>query len=427
MFVDEVVIKVIAGKGGDGCTAFRREKYVEMGGPYGGNGGHGGDIIFMVDEGLHTLLDLRYQKTLKAPKGENGKGKNQHGKGALPLIVKVPLGTVITDLDTGFILGDLKERDSKVVVAKGGRGGRGNTTFKTQTNTAPNFSENGEEGEEKNLKVEVKMLADVGLVGLPSVGKSTIISCVSRSKPKIAAYHFTTLTPNLGVSRSSSGKSFVIADLPGLIEGASKGEGLGDKFLRHIERTKVIAHVIDMAATEGRDSYEDYLLINKELEEFNPKLLKKPQIIIANKMDVDTFSDNLDKFIEKLNNKDIKIFKVSAATNKGLTEVIDALAEILDNTPDAPLFDEDDFESHVLYKFKREEPYTITHDEEDLWTISGKEIEKLFKMTKFSSEEGMLRFTKKLRRMGIDDKLRELGAKEGDQVRILDFYFDYKD
>ena len=427
MFVDEVVIKVIAGKGGDGCTAFRREKYVEMGGPYGGNGGHGGDIIFMVDEGLHTLLDLRYQKTLKAPKGENGKGKNQHGKGALPLIVKVPLGTVITDLDTGFILGDLKEKDSKVVVAKGGRGGRGNTAFKTQTNTAPNFSENGEEGEEKNLKVEVKMLADVGLVGLPSVGKSTIISCVSRSKPKIAAYHFTTLTPNLGVSRSSSGKSFVIADLPGLIEGASKGEGLGDKFLRHIERTKVIAHVIDMAATEGRDPYEDYLLINKELEEFNPKLLKKPQIIIANKMDVDTFSDNLDKFIEKLNNKDIKIFKVSAATNKGLTEVIDALAEILDNTPDAPLFDEDDFESHVLYKFKREEPYTITHDEEDLWTISGKEIEKLFKMTKFSSEEGMLRFTKKLRRMGIDDKQRELGAKEGDQVRILDFYFDYKD
>ena len=427
MFVDEVVIKVIAGKGGDGCTAFRREKYVEMGGPYGGNGGHGGDIIFMVDEGLHTLLDLRYQKTLKAPKGENGKGKNQHGKRALPLIVKVPLGTVITDLDTGFILGDLKEKDSKVVVAKGGRGGRGNTAFKTQTNTAPNFSENGEEGEEKNLKVEVKMLADVGLVGLPSVGKSTIISCVSRSKPKIAAYHFTTLTPNLGVSRSSSGKSFVIADLPGLIEGASKGEGLGDKFLRHIERTKVIAHVIDMAATEGRNPYEDYLLINKELEEFNPKLLKKPQIIIANKMDVDTFSDNLDKFIEKLNNKDIKIFKVSAATNKGLTEVIDALAEILDNTPDAPLFDEDDFESHVLYKFKKEEPYTITHDEEDLWTISGKEIEKLFKMTKFSSEEGMLRFTKKLRRMGIDDKLRELGAKEGDQVRILDFYFDYKD
>lgn len=427
MFVDEVIIKVIAGKGGDGCTAFRREKYVEMGGPYGGNGGHGGDIIFAVDEGLHTLLDLRYQKTLKAQKGENGKGKNQHGKGASPLVVKVPLGTVVTDLDTGLILGDLKEKDSQVIVAKGGRGGRGNTAFKTQTNTAPNFSENGEEGEEKDLKVEVKMLADVGLVGLPSVGKSTIISCVSRSKPKIAAYHFTTLTPNLGVSRSSNGKSFVIADLPGLIEGASHGEGLGDKFLRHIERTKVIAHVIDMARTEGRDPYEDYLLINKELEEFNPKLLKKPQIIIANKMDIDTFEDNLKEFKRKLNNENIKIFKVSAATNKGLTAVIDELAKILENTPDTPLFEEDNFESHVLYKFKKEEPYTITHEEEDLWSISGKEVEKIFKMTKFSSEEGLLRFTKKLRRMGIDDKLRELGAKEGDQVRILDFYFDYKD
>ena len=282
MFVDEVEIKVIAGKGGDGCTAFRREKYVAMGGPYGGNGGHGGDIVFKVDEGLHTLLDLRYQKTLKAPKGENGKGKNQHGKNAEDLIVKVPLGTVITDTDTGLIIGDLKRKNDSVIVAKGGRGGRGNTAFKTQTNTAPDFSENGEEGEEKILKVEVKMLADVGLVGLPSVGKSTIISCVSRSKPKIAAYHFTTLTPNLGVSKSSDGRSFVIADLPGLIEGASQGEGLGDKFLRHIERTKVIAHVVDMSAVEGRNPYEDYVLINKELEEFNPKLLKKPQIIRKN-------------------------------------------------------------------------------------------------------------------------------------------------
>ena len=293
MFVDEVEIKVIAGKGGDGCTAFRREKYVAMGGPYGGNGGHGGDIVFKVDEGLHTLLDLRYQKTLKAPKGENGKGKNQHGKNAEDLIVKVPLGTVITDTDTGLIIGDLKRKNDSVIVAKGGRGGRGNTAFKTQTNTAPDFSENGEEGEEKILKVEVKMLADVGLVGLPSVGKSTIISCVSRSKPKIAAYHFTTLTPNLGVSKSSDGRSFVIADLPGLIEGASQGEGLGDKFLRHIERTKVIAHVVDMSAVEGRNPYEDYVLINKELEEFNPKLLKKPQIIIANKMDLENSKENL--------------------------------------------------------------------------------------------------------------------------------------
>lgn len=426
MFVDEVIIKVTAGRGGDGCTAFRREKYIAMGGPYGGNGGHGGDIIFEVDTGLHTLLDLRYQKTLKAKKGENGKGKNQHGKGAEPLIVKVPQGTVITDVDTGFILGDLKEVNQSVVVAKGGRGGRGNTAFKTQTNTAPDYSENGEEGEEKTLKVEVKMLADVGLVGLPSVGKSTIISCISRSKPKIAAYHFTTLTPNLGVTKSSNGKSFVVADLPGLIEGASKGDGLGDKFLKHIERTKVIAHVIDMASTEGRDPYNDYLLINKELENFNKKLLKKPQIIIANKSDIDTFEKNLAEFKEKLNNPDIKIFSVSAAINKGLSEVVDYLADILDNIPDTPLFDEEDFESHILYKFKKEEPYTIEKEDDDLWVIKGEKIEKLFKMTKFSSEEAMLRFSKKLRKLGIDEKLEEMGAKEGDQVRILDFYFDFK-
>ena len=427
MFVDEVEIKVTAGKGGDGCTAFRREKYISMGGPYGGNGGHGGDVIFKVDQGLHTLLDLRYQKNIKASKGENGRGKNQNGKNAEDLIVKVPQGTVITDLDTGLIIGDLKDKDSEVVVAKGGRGGRGNTAFKTQTNTAPDFSENGEEGEEKNVKVEVKMIADVGLVGLPSVGKSTIISCVSKSKPKIAAYHFTTLTPNLGVTRSSDGRSFVLADLPGLIEGASQGEGLGDKVLRHIERTKVIAHVIDMSASELRNPYDDYVLINKELGDFNKKLLKKPQIIIANKMDIPEAKSNLVEFKSKLGNKDIKIFEVSAITNEGLTNVIDYLADLLENTPDIPLFEDDDFESHVLYKFKHEEPYTIERESDDLWVIKGKEIEKIFKMTKFSTEEGMLRFAKKLRRMGIDDKLASMGAKAGDQVRILDFYFDYKD
>ena len=423
MFVDEVEIKVEAGKGGDGCTAFRREKFVEMGGPYGGNGGHGGDIIFKVDEGLSTLLDLRYQKTLKAPNGENGKGKNQHGKGAEPLIVKVPLGTVVTDLDTGFIIADLSHKDQEEIIAKGGRGGRGNTAFKTQTNTAPNFSENGEEGEHKTLKVEVKMLADVGLVGLPSVGKSTIISCVSKSKPKIAAYHFTTLNPNLGVVRSSNGKSFVMADLPGLIEGASNGEGLGDKFLRHIERTKVIAHVVDMAGSEGRDPYEDFVLINKELEAFNEKLIKKPMIVVANKMDLDGAKENLEEFKKKC---DLKVFEVSAATNTGLNRVVDELASMLDELPDNPLYDDSQIESHVLYKFKKEEPFTITK-EDDVWVISGKEIERIFKMTKFSSEEAIYRFAKKLRRMGIDDKLRELGAEEGDQVRILDFYFDYKD
>ena len=425
MFVDEVEIRVEAGNGGDGCTAFRREKYVSMGGPYGGNGGHGSDIIFKVDEGLHTLLDLRYQKLIKGKKGENGRGKNQHGKGAEPIVIKVPQGTVVTDLDTGLILADLSKKNQEEEIAKGGRGGRGNTAFKTQTNTAPDYSENGEEGEQKNLKVEVKMLADVGLVGLPSVGKSTIISMVSKSKPKIAAYHFTTLNPNLGVVKASDGRSFVMADLPGLIEGASEGEGLGDKFLRHIERTKVIAHVIDMSASELRDPYEDYILINKELEAFNEKLIKKPQIIIANKMDLPNAKEELEKFKKKLV-KDVEIFEISAATNTGLQKVVDRLADLVDEVPNNPLYDDSQIESHVLYKFKKEEPFTISKDDDGTWVISGKEVEKIFKMTKFSSDEAAYKFAKKLRRMGIDDKLEELGIQEGEQVRILDFYFDYR-
>lgn len=424
MFVDEVEIRVEAGNGGDGCTAFRREKFVPMGGPYGGNGGHGSDIIFKVDEGLHTLLDLRYQKLIKGKKGENGRGKNQHGKGAEPIVIKVPQGTVVTDLDTGLIIADLSKKDDQEIIAKGGRGGRGNTAFKTQTNTAPDYSENGEEGERKNLKVEVKMLADVGLVGLPSVGKSTIISMVSRSKPKIAAYHFTTLTPNLGVVKASDGRSFVMADLPGLIEGASEGEGLGDKFLKHIERTKVIAHVIDMSASEARDPYEDYVLINKELEAFNEKLIKKPQIIVANKMDLPNAKEELERFKKKAG--DVEIYEVSAATNQGLQQVIDRLADLVDEVPNSPLYEDSQIESHVLYKFKKEEPFTITRDDDGTWEIQGKEVERIFKMTKFSSDEAAYKFAKKLTRMGIDQKLEELGAEEGDQVRILDFYFDYR-
>ena len=422
MFVDEVIIKVIAGNGGDGCTAFRREKYVSMGGPYGGNGGHGSNIVFKVDEGLRTLLDLRYQKLIKGKKGENGKGKNQHGEGADDGVIKVPQGTVVTDNSTGLIIADLKGKDDEVIVAKGGRGGRGNTAFKTQTNPAPNFSENGEPGEEKELKVELKLLADVGLVGMPRVGKSTIISCVSRSKPKIAAYHFTTLSPNLGVVKTKDNRSFVMADLPGLIEGASKGEGLGDKFLKHIERTKVIAHVIDMSGSEGRDPYEDYVKINKELEDFNKKLMKKPMIIIANKMDIEGAAYNLEKFKEKV---DGEIFEVSAATNSGLDKVLIKLADILDKVPATPLYDDEAFESHVLYKFEKEEPYTIIK-EDDIWVIKGDYIEKLFKMTKMT-DEGVMRFTKKLRKLGIDEKLEELGVQEGDIVRILNYDFEYKE
>ena len=423
MFIDEVIIRVEAGDGGNGCTAFRREKYIPMGGPYGGNGGHGSDIIFKVDEGLHTLLDLRYQKIIKGKKGENGRGKNQHGKGADSLIVKVPLGTVVTDLDTGLIVADLSCKDQEEIICKGGRGGRGNSAFKTQTNTAPDYSENGEEGEKRNLKVEVKLLADVGLVGLPSVGKSTIISHVSASRPKIAAYHFTTLVPNLGVTRSSDGRSFVIADLPGLIEGAHLGEGLGDKFLKHIERTRVLAHVVDMSGSEMRNPYDDYILINKELEEYSESLIKKPMIVIANKMDLPGAKENLEEFKKKV---DCEIFEVSAVTGSGLDTVINRLADILDTISINPLYDDDKIESHVLYKFKKDENYKINR-ENDVWVVSGEDVEKLFKMTKFSSDEAIYRFAKKIKRMGIDDKLKELGAKDGDQVRILDFYFDYKE
>lgn len=423
MFIDEVIIDLIAGSGGNGCMAFRREKYIEMGGPFGGNGGKGADIIFAVDEGLNTLLDLRYKKQIKGDKGENGLGKGMHGANAEDIIIRVPQGTVISDVDTGLIIADLTKKDDKVVVAKGGRGGRGNMAFATHSNPAPSFCENGEPGEIRKVKVELKLLADVGLVGMPSVGKSTIISMISASKPKIAAYHFTTLVPNLGVVRSSQNKTFVVADLPGLIKGASLGEGLGDKFLRHIERTRVIAHVIDMSGFEGRDPYEDYVTINEELKSFNEKLLQKPQIIIANKMDIEGAEENLKKFKEKVN---ATIYEISAATNKGLDKVIEALADMLDKLPKQELYEQEKFESHVLYKFEEQVPFTITRDNLT-WVVKGETVEKLLRMTKFNSDESVLRFSTKLRKLGVDDKLRELGAKEGDTIRILDFEFEYNE
>lgn len=423
MFIDEVTIEVHAGNGGDGCLAFRREKYIPMGGPYGGNGGRGSNIVFKVDTGLHTLLDLRYNRIIKGKKGENGEGKNCNGKNSEDIIIRVPQGTVITDTDSGLIVADLKGKEDEIVVAYGGRGGRGNTAFRTPSNPAPNFCEKGEPGEVKYLKVELKLLADVGLVGLPSVGKSTLISQVSKSKPKIAAYHFTTLTPNLGVCKAKDGRSFVMADLPGLIEGASHGEGLGDRFLRHIERTKVIAHVIDMSGFEGRDPYEDYVMIQNELKTFSEKLMEKPQIIIANKMDLENAEENLLNFKEKVQ---VPIFAVSAMNQEGLDPVLTALADMLDSIEDTPLYEEDQFEGHVLYKFKKEEPYTITREDNGDFVIHGAEIEKLFRMTNFTTDEGMLRFTKRLRKMGIDDKLEELGAQEGDLVHLLDFTFEYR-
>ena len=422
MFVDEVIINVKAGNGGDGCTGFRREKYVPMGGPAGGNGGKGASIIFKVDLGLKTLLDLRYKKLIKAPKGENGLGSNKNGKNAEDVIIKVPQGTTVTDMDTGLILADLTKPNDEVVIAKGGRGGRGNTAFATHNNPAPNFSENGEPGEERRLKVELKLLADVGFVGMPSVGKSTLISKISKAKPKIAEYHFTTLSPNLGVVKTKDGRVFVAADLPGLIKGASLGEGLDDKFLRHIERTRVIAHIIDMGSTEGRNPYDDYVLINKELEEFNPKLLEKPQVIIANKMDMDGARENLEEFKKKVKEK---VFPISALNNEGIDDALIEIANKLDETSEEPLYSEDNFESHVLYKFK-EEPTFEVYKDNDVYVVTGEKIEKLLKMTKFT-DEGARRFANKLRKMGVDDRLREMGIQEGDYVRILDYEFEFRE
>ena len=424
MFIDEVTVEVNAGDGGNGCMAFRREKFVAMGGPFGGNGGKGSDVIFETDEGLNTLIDLRYKRVIKGSKGANGEGKAKNGKNAEDVVIKVPVGTVVSDNETGMVIADLAKKGDRVVVAYGGRGGRGNIAFATHSNPAPAYSENGEPGEVRKLKVELKLLADVGLVGLPSVGKSTLISKVSSSKPKIAAYHFTTLTPNLGVVSVREGKSFVMADLPGLIEGASLGSGLGDRFLKHIERTRVIAHVIDMSGMEGRDPYDDYITIRKELENFDKKLTLKPEIIIANKMDMEESKDNLKSFKEKV--KDKKIFEVSALTETGLKDVINELSDMLDKIEKMPLYEDDKIESHVLYKFKREKPFTIVKDG-DVWVIKGERVEKLLRMTKFQTDESVRRFSNQLRRMGIDDALREKGAQDGDTIRILDLELEYKD
>ena len=424
MFIDEVVLKVIAGQGGNGCTSFRREKYIPMGGPNGGNGGRGSDIIFKVDEGLRTLIDLRYQKTIKGKRGAHGEGSDRNGRGAEDIVIKVPPGTTVTDIGTGLIIADLTKNGEEAIIAKGGRGGRGNKAFATHANPAPEISEYGEPGEEREVKVELKLLADVGLVGMPSVGKSTFLSVISASKPKIAAYHFTTLSPNLGVVKTKDGRSFVVADLPGLIEGASLGEGLGDQFLKHIERTRVIAHIIDMSGFEGRDPYEDYKIINKELEDFNEKIIKKPMIVIANKMDIEGAKENLIEFKKKVSN--VEIFEMSAINREGIDGILIKLADMLDTIEKEPIYDESKFESHVLYKFKKEQPFTITRDSDGTWVIRGEEIEKLFKMTKFTSDDSIKRFSNKLRKMGIDDKLYEMGAQEGDSVRIMDFIFELK-
>ena len=433
MFLDQVTIDVKAGKGGDGMVAFRREKYVPDGGPAGGDGGRGGDVILVVDEGLRTLMDFRFNRHFKAQPGENGMSKGMHGRGAEDTYIKVPQGTTVRDADTGALLGDLLEQGQTLTIAKGGRGGRGNIRFASPKNPAPELAENGEPGQERKIELELKVLADVGLVGFPSVGKSTLLSVISSARPKIGAYHFTALVPNLGMVTTSDGRSFAVADLPGLIEGASQGVGLGTQFLRHIERTRVILHVIDMSGMEGRDPYEDYQAINQELATHNLRLLERPQIIVANKMDMPESEENLVKFKEQLAKEQtdefadpLPIFPISGVTRKGIDALLSATADLLEVTPEFLLYDEEIEEEVVQYGFHSDEPeFTIDRDPDATWILSGEKIEKLFQMTNFDHDETVMRFARQLRGLGVDEALRARGAKDGDIVRIGNFEFEF--
>ena len=424
MFVDEVIVRVKAGDGGDGCTSFRREKFVPMGGPNGGNGGHGADVIFKTDEGLKTLIDLKMMKNIKGDKGGNGKGQDRHGADAKDIIVKIPCGTTITDVDTGIVLADLIHNNEEYIVAHGGRGGMGNHAFQTHENTAPEFSELGEPGEKLTVQCELKVLADVGLVGMPSVGKSTLINSISNANAKVGAYHFTTLNPNLGFVQLKDGRSFIMADLPGLIEGASEGIGLGDKFLKHAMRTKVIAHVVDMGAEEGRNPIDDFNKMVNELSKYDKKLIDKPHVVIATKMDLDNAENNLKEFKKEFPNE--KVYPVIAPLEEGLDELIIKLQDMVDELEDVKLYSDDEIkESHVLYKYKKEEPFSITK-EDGIWVLHGKEIERLFYMTRFSEPEGVERFGRKLKGMGVEQALEEAGAHRGDDVQIVDYVFEFK-
>ncbi len=432
MFVDKAKIFVKGGNGGDGLVAFRRELYVPEGGPAGGDGGNGGDVVFRVDEGLRTLMDFRYQKHFKAPRGEKGRNKSQHGANAEHMVVRVPPGTIVTDDDSGELIADLTRHGQEVVVAKGGRGGRGNIRFKSSVNTAPAIAENGEEGQERWVTLELKVMADVGLVGFPSVGKSTLLSVVSAAQPKIGAYHFTTITPNLGVVDLDEERSFVMADLPGLIEGAHTGIGLGHEFLRHVERTRIILHVVDMSGMEGRDPFDDWVKINDELRLYNAKLADRPQIVAANKMDMPESEDILTAFRDKIAEirPDIEIMPISSLTKQGIREMLYRVAELLDSLPEIEEQEAAEqaakAEEGVVFRYEADDDmaFTIARDNE-VYVIESEGIERLMRRTQFNSYEAVMRFGRILRGLGIDDALRKRGARNGDTIRIGKFEFDF--
>ncbi len=426
MFIDKAKIHLKSGKGGDGAVAFRREIYVPAGGPAGGDGGKGGDIVFQVDEGMRTLMDFRYKKHYVATNGEDGRNKNMFGKDGEDLILKVPPGTTIKNEKTGEIIADLTINDDKVIVAKGGKGGKGNTHFKNSVRQAPRFAIAGEAGQEFTVILELKLIADVGLIGFPNVGKSTLLSVVTSAKPKIANYHFTTLKPNLGVVKTKHGDSFVLADIPGLIEGAHEGTGLGHEFLRHVERTKLLIHVLDVSGIEGRDSLEDFEKINSELHLYNEQLAEKPQVIAANKTDIPGAEDNLNKLKSTLNDKGIEVFPISAATNQGLDELLNYVSKKLKEL-EALAPKEEPVKQEKVYKYeeKRDKYHFVVAKEDDVYIVEGEFLERLIKSTNFDDMDSISYFQKVLRNRGVIDKLKESGISEGDLVKIYDIEFEY--
>lgn len=422
MFVDYVKIHVRAGDGGDGSVSFRREKYIPNGGPDGGDGGDGGSILFEASEDLHTLMDFRFKKKFIAERGEDGKGQKRFGRRGQDLIIKVPVGTVIRDEETGLVIADLNTKGEKRIIARGGRGGKGNVHFATATRQAPKFARQGQKGQERSLILELKSIADVGLVGFPNVGKSTILSILSEARPKIADYHFTTLKPSLGVVRVREDASFVMADIPGIIEGAHEGVGLGLKFLRHIERTRLLLHVIDVSGLEGRDPIEDFESIRGELQKYSEKLVDKPQLIAANKMDIPGAEDNIERLKAQLEPQGYKVFPVSAAQNKGFKPLLDEIIRMLSQIPEPESFEEE------LDIFEQEEeiPFEI-NKEGDEFVVSGPMMDRLFTMINLDNYDSLQYFQRVLRKHGVIDALREAGVKDGDTVHIKDFSFDFID
>lgn len=423
MFTDYVKIYAKAGNGGNGAISFRREKYVAAGGPDGGDGGKGGDIYFEVDQNSNTLLEFRYKKKFKAENGSNGEGSNKYGKSGEDLTIKVPIGTIVKDAETNHVLADLSHEGQKELVLKGGRGGKGNSHFATATRQAPRFSQDGENGEEKELILELKLLADVGLIGFPNVGKSTFLSRTTSATPKIADYHFTTLEPNLGVVKTEYGDSFVIADIPGIIEGASEGVGLGLQFLRHIERTRLLLHVIDVSGSEGRNPVDDFEKINSELKKYSKKLSERTQIIVANKSDIIQDEEKFEELSKLAQKQNIKIFKISAVTGEGISELIKYVSDLLKTLPKEELLE---YEDKKIYKLENKDDYTI-RKEEGMFVIEGEPVERIMRRVNIDDNESLYYLQKNLDELGVHEKLKKMGIKEGDIVKIADYELEWED